>query len=65
MINAPSGLKAWDTSASNGTYVLKANGTTATVISGLVFANGYWRWELRYSGDSVNRWSAEDYLGLA
>jgi hypothetical protein len=56
VINAPSGLKAWDTSASNG--------TTATVISGPVFAAGYWRWELRYSGDSVNRWSAEDYLGL-
>lgn len=64
VVNAPSGLKAWNTSASNGTYVNKANGTTATVISGPVFAAGYWRWELRYAGDTVNRWSAEDYLAL-
>ncbi|MFT3788058.1 MAG: glycoside hydrolase family 25 protein [Tepidisphaeraceae bacterium] len=64
VVNAPSGLKAWDTAASNGTYVLKANGTTATVMSGPVFANGYWRWELRYAGDTVNRWSAEDYLAF-
>lgn len=64
VINAPSGLKAWNTSASNGTYVLKANNSLATVQSGPVFAVGYWRWELRYDGDTVNRWSAEDYLGL-
>ncbi|MDB5296610.1 MAG: hypothetical protein JWO31_2593, partial [Phycisphaerales bacterium] len=60
--SAPSGLKAWDSAASTGTYVLKANGSLATVMSGPVFAAGYWRWELRYDGDTVNRWSAEDYL---
>lgn len=60
--NAPSGLRAWDTAASNGTYVLKANNSLATVVSGPVFAAGYWRWELRYDGDTVNRWSSEDYL---
>lgn len=65
VVNAPSGLRAWDTAASNGTYVLKSNNTTATVVSGPVFANGYWRWELLYAGDSVTRWSAEDYLALA
>jgi hypothetical protein len=65
VVNAPSGLKAWDTAASNGTYVNKANGTTATVLGGPVFANGYWRWQLMYSGDTVARWSAEDYLALA
>lgn len=64
VVNAPSGLKAWDTAASNGTYVNKANGTTATVLSGPVFANGYWRWQLMYAGDTVARWSAEDYLAL-
>lgn len=64
VVNAPSGLKAWDTAASNGTYVNKANGTQATVVSGPVFANGYWRWQLMYSGDTIARWSAEDYLAL-
>ena len=64
VVNAPSGLKAWNTSASNGTYVLKNNATQATVISGPIFAAGYWRWELRYAGDTVNRWSAEDYLAI-
>lgn len=65
VVNATSGLKAWDTAASNGTYVNKANGTTATVVSGPQFVGGYWRWGLMYAGDSVVRWSAEDWLALA
>jgi GH25 family lysozyme M1 (1,4-beta-N-acetylmuramidase) len=61
--NAPSGLKAWDTYTSNGTYVVKANGT-AGVIQGdnPVYIQGYRRWNVLYSGDSTARWSAEDYL---
>lgn len=61
--NAPSGLKAWNTYASNDTYVIKANGT-AGVIQGdnPVYIQGYRRWEVLYSGDSTARWSAEDYL---
>ena len=64
-VNAPSGLKAWNTYASNGTYVVKPNGTTATVKGGPVFVDGYRRWQLQYAGESVTRWSAEDFLAPA
>jgi lysozyme len=57
-----SSLKAWDTYASNGTYVSKPNGTTATIQGGPVYVNGFQRWKVLYSGDSVATWSAGDYL---
>ena len=57
-----SSLKAWDTYASNGTYVSKASGTTGTIQGGPVMVAGYLRWKVLYSGDSVARWSAGDYL---
>jgi lysozyme len=62
--NAPSGLKAWNTSASNDTYIVKANGSHATIVGGPVFAQGYWRWQLKYDGDTVARWSAENWLSV-
>jgi GH25 family lysozyme M1 (1,4-beta-N-acetylmuramidase) len=61
--NAPSGLKAWNTYTSNGTYVVEPDGTAGVVqMSHPVFIQGYKRWEIKYSGDSTNRWSAEDWL---
>jgi GH25 family lysozyme M1 (1,4-beta-N-acetylmuramidase) len=61
--NAPSGLKAWDTYASNNTYVVKANGTAGVIQSNHpVFIDGYERWQVKYSGDTVSRWSAQDWL---
>jgi GH25 family lysozyme M1 (1,4-beta-N-acetylmuramidase) len=61
--NAPSGLKAWNTYTSNGTYVVKANGTAGVIQrTHPVFIDGYRRWEVLYSGDSTTRWSAEDWL---
>ena len=41
---------------------MKPEGSVATVVSGPVFAEGYNRWRVRYKGDTVDRWSAEDYL---
>lgn len=57
-----SSLKAWDTYASNGTYVSKPLGTTGTIQGGPVMVNGFLRWKVLYSGDTVARWSAGDYL---
>jgi len=57
-----SALKAWDTYASNGTYVSKPYGTTGTIQGGPVYVAGFLRWKVLYSGDTVARWSAGDYL---
>lgn len=59
---AASGLKAWDTYASNGTFVTKPNGTVGTIKGGPVYVNGFLRWNVLYSGDTVARWSAGDFL---
>jgi hypothetical protein len=62
-----SGLKAWSdsSSVSPATFVVKPEGAVGTIISGPVFAQGYNRWRIRYKGDTVDRWSAEDYLQAA
>jgi GH25 family lysozyme M1 (1,4-beta-N-acetylmuramidase) len=60
--NAPSGLKAWDTYASNGTFVVEAQGKGGVVKAGPVFIDGFERWGVQYNGDTAIRWSAEDYL---
>jgi hypothetical protein len=62
-----SGLKAWSdsSSASPATFVVKPEGAVATIVSGPVFAAGYNRWQVRYKGDTVDRWSAEDFLAKA
>ncbi len=59
-----SGLKAWSDSSSvaPATFVVKPEGTVGTIVSGPVFAEGYNRWRIRYQGDTVDRWSAEDFL---
>lgn len=57
-----SSLKAWDTYASNGTYVSKPNGTTGTIQGGPVMVAGFLRWKVLYAGDTVATWSAGDYL---
>jgi hypothetical protein len=62
-----SGLKAWSDSSSiaPATYVVKPEGSVATIVSGPVFAEGYNRWRVRYKGDTADRWSAEDFLVAA
>jgi hypothetical protein len=62
-----SGLKAWtdSSSAPPATYTVQPEGAVGTVISGPVFANGFNRWQIRWKGDNVNRWSAEDFLQAA
>jgi hypothetical protein len=62
-----SGLRAWsDSSAqSPATFVTKAEDSIATVTGAPVLSpDGYWRYKLRYKGDTVDRWSAEAYLAL-
>ncbi len=56
------GLRAW-TSTCSGTYVNKADGTRGLVVSSSSQScDGYNRWQVRWSGDSTDRWSAEDWL---
>jgi hypothetical protein len=60
------GLNAWPTSAATGTPVNKPEGSIATVTGPAVLSpDGWWRYPVRYKGDSVDRWSAEAYLALA
>lgn len=62
-VTATSGLKAWDSYTSNGSYVVEPNGKAGVIqMSHPVYIQGYERWEVKYSGDSTNRWSAEDWL---
>jgi GH25 family lysozyme M1 (1,4-beta-N-acetylmuramidase) len=62
-VTATSGLKAWNTYTSDGTYVVEPNGKAGVIqMSHPVYIQGYRRWEVKYSGDSTNRWSAEDWL---
>jgi hypothetical protein len=62
-----SGLKAWSNSSSvaPAIYIVKAEGTVGTIVSGPVFAEGYNRWEIRWKGETATRWSAEDWLVAA
>jgi GH25 family lysozyme M1 (1,4-beta-N-acetylmuramidase) len=39
-------------------------GAVATVLSGPVYGNSYWRWQVRYKDGTVG-WSAEDFLAPA
>lgn len=66
-VTATAGLKAWSdsSSASPATYTVKPLGAVATVVTGPVFAAGYWRWKLRYKGDAADTWSAQDWLAPA
>jgi len=62
-----SGLKAWSDSSSiaPATYVVEPEGMVGTIEAGPVYAQGFNRWEIRFKGDTVDRWSAEDYLVAA
>jgi hypothetical protein len=62
-----SGLKAWSdsTSIAPATFTVEPEGAVGTIVSGPVFAQGYNRWQIRYKDDTVNRWSAEDFLTAA
>jgi len=62
-VNASSGLKAWDTYTSNGTYTVEPLGEHGTIESDRpVYIQGYRRWEVLYNDRTANRWSAEDFL---
>ncbi len=56
------GLRAWTNTCSDG-YVLKADGTKGEVVSSTSsLCSSFNRWKIRWAGESVERWSAEDYL---
>jgi len=55
------GLRAW-TNICSGTNVNKPDGSIGTIQGGPVDCGGYMQWKIRWSGDSIDRWSAEDWL---
>lgn len=55
------GLNAWS-NVSGGNSVFEPDGTRGTVVFGPIYSNGYERWEVRYAGDTTDRWSAQDWL---
>jgi len=56
------GLKSWSSTCS-GTSVNKADGTRGIVTSqASEFCSSYNRWRIRWTGDTSDRWSAEDWL---
>jgi GH25 family lysozyme M1 (1,4-beta-N-acetylmuramidase) len=57
-VNAPSGLKAYSSYQSNGTYVVEPNGASGVIKGGPVYINGSLRWPILYSGSSSTTWSA-------
>jgi hypothetical protein len=60
-IHTTANQKAWNTYASNGTYVTIPSGTTGVVQSGTpVFINGYERVEVKWSGSSSDTWVADN-----
>lgn len=40
----------------------KFDGSRGVVLAGPVFCNSYNRWKIRWNGDNLEGWSAEDYL---
>lgn len=61
LIKTTAALKAWDSSASNGTYVVEPAGEVGTIIQGPVYGASYQRWQIKYN-DGHTGWSAEDFL---
>ena len=63
-VQTTAALKAWNTSASNGTYVVEPAGEIGTILQGPIYGASYQRWQIRYADGHIG-WSAEDYLTLA
>ncbi|HEY2588261.1 MAG TPA: glycoside hydrolase family 25 protein, partial [Tepidisphaeraceae bacterium] len=61
-VNAPSGLKAYSTYTSNGSYTTEPNGTSGVIQGNPVYINGYLRWPIKYSGSTSVTWSAGAYV---
>ncbi len=60
-IQATANLKAWNTAASNGTFVTEPLGALGTILQGPVYGASYQRWQIRYADGTIG-WSAEDFL---
>ncbi len=52
------GLRAW-TEECTGTYIVKPDGATGTIVDGPQCCGGYVRWRIQWSDDQSIRWSAE------
>jgi GH25 family lysozyme M1 (1,4-beta-N-acetylmuramidase) len=63
LIKTTASVKAWDSSAANGTFVTEPAGALGTVLQGPVYGNSYQRWQIRYA-DGHTGWSAEDFLNF-
>jgi GH25 family lysozyme M1 (1,4-beta-N-acetylmuramidase) len=61
LVKTTASLKAWDSSAANGTYVTEPAGEIGTILQGPIYGNSYQRWQIHYN-DGHTGWSAEDFL---
>lgn len=60
-VDASGGQRAWNTYASNGTYVTEPDGEEGTVESDTpVFINGYERIEVKWNNSSSDTWCADN-----
>lgn len=53
------GLRGRTPNACSDTWRTFADGATGTIVGGPECCNGYNRWQIRYAGETTNRWSAE------
>jgi lysozyme len=60
-VQTNTGIKAWSSSAANGTYITEPTGAVGTILQGPVYGNGYQRWQTRFK-DGVVGWCAEDLM---
>ncbi len=63
-VQTTASLKAWNTAASNGTYVVEPLGEIGKILQGPVYGASYQRWQIQYA-DGHTGWSAEDWLNPA
>jgi GH25 family lysozyme M1 (1,4-beta-N-acetylmuramidase) len=61
LVKTTTSLKCWDSSASNGSFVVEPAGTIGTILQGPVYGASYQRWQIHYSDGHIG-WSAEDFL---
>ena len=60
-VQATTSVKAWDSSAANGSFVMEPAGENGTVLQGPIYGGSFQRWQILYN-DGHTGWSAEDSL---
>jgi hypothetical protein len=60
-VQTTTSVKAWDSSAANGTFVTEPAGENGTILQGPIYGGSYQRWQIHYN-DGHTGWSAGDFL---